>query len=165
MAIHYFRNRIADLQRAFIAMDNKTAKAQRQSTGRNTKPVNGHNGTGKGKKAKYIRHDTLKVKVYAYQNPEPLQRVDQSATWYKEHKIVETGQHWVIVLTNGYRVKYGVQVYTFHGIPNNEKKLQALFDYIRRNPKRDYTGWLHHANVYWQVTKLFRNQVPLNYFL
>jgi len=163
MAVHHFNFRIAGLQRAFIAMGRSTQKEE-------PKPSEGHSATTgrynrKGDKPKYVRFDTLKVKVYAYQNPEPLQRVDQDATWYEEHKVVETGQYWVIVLTNGYRVKYSVQVYTFKGIPNKDAKLQELFNHLRKNPKRIYSGWLHHANVYWQVTKQFRNQVPLNYFL
>lgn len=162
MADNFFLRRLADLKRAFIA-GRDTANQAKPATGGNDKGVTKRNG----KKAKYVRHDAIEVKVFAYQNPQALQRVDLNAKWYQEHKVVETGKDWIIALVGGHRVRYTIQVYTFHGVKNDDKKLQELFSYIlkNKNPKRRYSGWVHHANVYYQVTGIFIKQIPLNYYL
>lgn len=163
-----FWNCICRLRSAFIRdshikkYQDKKPESLEPGAVENDKPPNGR---FKKSNPKYIRHDTLKVKVYAYQNPQVLNRVDMAAPWYQEHKVVETGKYWVVVLTNGYRVKYTVQVYTFKGIPNNSRKLQELLNHLRKNPKRAYSGWLHHANVYWQVSRQFKEQIKVNFFL
>jgi hypothetical protein len=111
------------------------------------------------------------VNVYAYINPVNVHPVNVTATWYKEGKILPTESDYrtVTALKGGYKVRYSVQVYKFRKVPDTQKELNKLFDMIRQNEKKTYSGWLHHANIYEKTPNQkqgrYLHQIILNYEL
>ena len=111
----------------------------------------------------------LTINVYSYVNPQRIMPVNVNTTWYKEGKILESGYSEVIALVDGYKVKYQVMVYKFRKVPDYPGAIDKLITYIRANPKTQYAGWFHHAQVYRKVpgatTGQHRQYIPLNFTL
>lgn len=93
------------------------------------------------------------VKIFAYVDPIALGPVNTAAEWYREKKIVETTRDLVYVLRDGQRWQYQIMTYWFRSVKQDQ--IPRLIDYIKKNPKGRYRGWVHHANVYTGITKTF----------
>lgn len=90
----------------------------------------------------------LTVNVYAYVRPERLTAVNFKAAWYREGKVLQSNYDHVIALKDGYRVKFLIMVYKFRKVPDHPGQVEKLIDMIKRNDKKTYQGWIHHAQVY-----------------
>lgn len=111
-----------------------------------------------------INMPELTVKIFTYINPVVLNPINSSASWYREKKVVYNDGKKVIVFRDGYRVEYTVQCYWFRKV--DERKIERLIDYVKKNPKGTYQGWLHHYNRYDRMTKSFiPPQMPIDYEL
>lgn len=142
------------------ANNNGANIGQKQNIGKSFK-----GRSGKIRKIIYKSENRIKVVVYAYQNPVKMERVDIMDPWYKEGKILRSDNWQVIALRNGYRIAYSVQQYDFHKVTDNPSKLKGLYNHIKMNPKRTYSGWIHHANHYGGITKRFIRSEKLNFDL
>jgi hypothetical protein len=111
----------------------------------------------------------LTINVYSYVNPQRLLPVNVNTAWYREGKILQSGYSEVVALVDGYKVKYQVKLYKFRKITDRPGSIDKLISYIKTNPKKQYTGWIHHAQVYRKIpgekTGQHKQYLTLNFTL
>jgi hypothetical protein len=116
-----------------------------------------------------MKMEYLTINVYSYINPQRLLPVNVNTAWYREGKVLQSDYHEVIALVDGYKVKYQVLVYKFRKIPDRPGDIDKLISYIKANTKKQYRGWVHHAQVYRKIpgekTGQHKQYLPLNFTL
>lgn len=110
--------------------------------------------------------DYTTILVFSYVDPQPIQRVNINATWYKEKRILESHYDYVIALRDGWKIRYSIVVYKFKRVKDNPVPVERLKTYLQANEQKKYRGWMHHMNVYEKVKGqrkgAFKNRIHLD---
>ena len=85
-------------------------------------------------KASYQTIPYFNVDIVLWLNASRIEAVDTSKPWNKEGRLLQSERKFVIVIENGYKVWYEVQLRPRHNIPNNESGLRKIIAHARSLP-------------------------------
>lgn len=74
------------------------------------------------------------VNIVLWLNSSPIEPVDMSRQWNQEGKVLVSERHYVIVIEQGWKVRYDVQLRPRHNVPNTPSGLAKIVKHAKTLP-------------------------------